>query len=107
LALRFMLLTLARREEVAGARWRDVDLQEEALRLPTTKNGLPHVIPLSRQAMAMLQAMGTGKPDALIFAARGGGHLANWDREPEHGVSANDAEVAPYGGDAEGPVPEA
>lgn len=89
LALRFMLLTLARREEVAGARWRDVDMQEESLRLPTTKNGLPHVIPLSRQAMELLQAVGPGTRDALVFSARGGGRLANWDRETKAAMKAS------------------
>ena len=89
LALRFMLLTLARREEVAGARWRDMDLQEEALRLPTTKNGLPHVVPLSRQAMKIIQSIGSGKPDALVFAARGGGRLTNWDRETKLVMTAS------------------
>lgn len=89
LALRAMLLTLARREEVAGARWRDVDMQEESLRLPTTKNKLPHVIPLSRQAMELLQAIGVGKPDALVFSARGGGRLANWDRETKAVMKAS------------------
>jgi integrase len=89
LALRFMLLTLARREEVAGARWRDVDLQEEALRLPTTKNKVPHVVPLSRQARTLVQSIGLAKPDALVFAARGGGRLANWDRETKAVMKAS------------------
>jgi integrase len=80
-AFLFMLLTLTRREEAAGARWCDVDVEAETLRLPTTKNGLPHVIPLSRQAMNLLRSIGMGKGDALVFAARGGGRLANWDRE--------------------------
>jgi integrase len=80
-AFLFMLLTLARREEVAGARWRDIDLEAETLRLPTTKNGLPHVIPLSRKAMELIRSTGTGKGDDLVFAVRGGGRLANWDRE--------------------------
>ena len=88
-AMRFMVATLARREEVASARWRDVDLQEESLRLPTTKNRLPHTIPLSRQAMDLLQSIGPGMPEALIFAARGGGRLANWDRETKAVMKAS------------------
>lgn len=88
-AMRIMILTLARREEVAGARWRDLDHAEGTLRLPTTKNGLPHAIPLSRQAMTLLESIGRGKPDALIFAARGGGRLANWDRETKAVMKAS------------------
>jgi integrase len=80
-ALYFMLLTLARREEVAGARWRDVDRATAQWHLPKTKNGLEHVLPLSRQALRLLCSVEPGKPDDLIFAARGGGHLVNWYRE--------------------------
>jgi integrase len=80
-----MLLTLARREEVCAARWRDIDLDAEEWRIPDTKNGLPHRVPLSRQAMALLRALRPGGPEALVFrtaAKRGGeGRLANWDRE--------------------------
>jgi integrase len=83
--LLFMLLTLARREEVCAARWRDLDLAAAEWRIPSTKNGLGHRLPLSRQAAALLGAVGPGEPDALVFrtpAKRGGdGRLINWDRE--------------------------
>lgn len=80
-ALRFMLLTLARREEVCAACWRHVDTQAMTWTIPETKNGEPHVVPLSRQALALLQSMEPGKPAALIFATMTGGRLRNWDRE--------------------------
>lgn len=79
-ALRFMLLTLARREEVAGACWRDVDLDAGVWTIPATKNGQPHKVPLSAQAVALLQGRGRGKPGEFVFHAEGG-RLANWDRE--------------------------
>lgn len=82
-ALRFMLLTLARREEVAGARWRDVDADTALWTLPDTKSGRAFTVPLSRQAIALLD---TCRPeaadaDALVFATDSGGQLGNWDRE--------------------------
>ncbi len=89
-ALRFMLLTLTRREEVASARWRDVDLNAGTLLLPETKNGEPHVIPLSRQALALLQMRvpvdSKGKPikpkpGDRVFVTSTGAALGNWDRE--------------------------
>jgi integrase len=82
-ALRFMLLTLARREEVAQARWRDIDMGAGTWTLAATKNGQPHVVPLSRQALALLQAVKPEAPsaDALVFASEGGKPLQNWDRE--------------------------
>jgi integrase len=54
-AMRFMLLTLARREEVCRARWADVDLAARTWTIGTTKNGEPHTVPLSDQAAELLR----------------------------------------------------
>ncbi|HYZ23284.1 MAG TPA: site-specific integrase, partial [Rhodopila sp.] len=89
-AMRVMLLTLVRREEAGAARWRDVDLTPKVWRIPETKNGEPHEVPLSRRAVDLLQSLlpigDAGepiKPDpaALIFATSTGAALGNWDRE--------------------------
>jgi integrase len=89
-ALHFMLLTITRRQEVAMARWRDVDMIARTWIIRETKNGQPHTVPLSRQAMELLQSRlpvsGQGEPntpdrDALIFATSTGARLLNWDRE--------------------------
>lgn len=82
-ALRFMLLTLARREEVGSARWRDVDLTTGTWSIRETKNGQPHLVPLSRQASALLrdQMPADADPSALIFHTSTGAALGNWDRE--------------------------
>jgi integrase len=82
-ALRFMLLTLSRREEACAARWRDVDFEARTWTIRETKNGEPHTVPLSRQAIALLQTMKpeNPKPEALIFATSPGAPLMNWDRE--------------------------
>lgn len=87
--LRLILLTAARREEVGGASWADVDLDAATWRIPKTKNGRSHVVQLSRQAVDLIRkqlpADAAGRdskpePVSLIFPARGGGRLANWDR---------------------------
>jgi integrase len=74
-ALRLMLLTLARREEVCSARWCDVDLRAGLWSIPgqVTKNRQPHIVPLSRQAVAELAARkpATAAMDALVFAVQG------------------------------------
>ena len=89
-ALRFMLLTLTRRQETALARWRDVNLQTRVWSIIETKNGEPHEVPLSRQALDLLRsrlpidpAGGPMPPDrdTLIFATSTGASLSNWDRE--------------------------
>jgi integrase len=82
-ALRFLLLTLARREEAGGARWQDIDLEAATWTITETKNGQPHVVPLSTQAIELLRARKPKKdaPGALVFANAAGNALANWDRE--------------------------
>ncbi len=80
--LRFLLLTLARRSEAAGARWRDIDWSTRQWTIPDTKSGRPHVLPLSRQAITLLEAR---RPDranssALVFATSGGNGLDGWDK---------------------------
>jgi integrase len=89
-AMRFLLLTLSRREEAASARWRDIDLHAATWTIRETKNGQPHVVPLSHLAVALLlervpkdKNEKPTKPDAadLLFATATGEPLANWDRE--------------------------
>lgn len=88
-AIHFMLLTLARREEVAAAEWRHIDLEVGTWTIPETKNGEPHIVPLSRQAMGLLRQLKPAgprkqKPRAardLVFHTSAGNKLINWDRE--------------------------
>ncbi len=89
-ALLFMLLTLTRRQETASARWGQVNMHAGIWTIPETKNGEPHVVPLSRQALNLLRSrLPTGvegeskQPDltALIFCTSTGAPLSNWDRE--------------------------
>lgn len=90
-ALRFMLLTLARREEVCGAKWGDVDLDAAVWRIGAerAKNRQQHAVPLSKQAAAQLRRLGPGKADALVFATSKGGHLTNWHRATQAVMEAS------------------
>jgi integrase len=78
-----MLLTLARRQEVASARWKNIDLGERTWTIPETKNGEAHLIPLPWQAIDLLREQMPKEPDmdALIFTTSTGAGLGNWDRE--------------------------
>jgi integrase len=82
-AMLFILLTLARREEVCDATWREIDLSAGTWTLPgsRTKNGQPHNVPLSRQAISLLRDIGPGEADAVVFATSQHASLGNWDRE--------------------------
>ena len=66
---KLLLLTGARREEVAGMKWSELDLDAGVWMLPgkRTKNGRDHRIPLSPQAIALLDRLGI----AAIKAGRG------------------------------------
>jgi integrase len=54
--VRLLLLTGCRRDEIGGLRWSEIDLEARAITLPgeRTKNGRPHIIPLSEPATAIL-----------------------------------------------------
>jgi integrase len=88
--MRFLLLTLARREEAGRARWRDVNFATRIWTIGNTKNDQPHHVPLPKQAVDLLQSMKARDedgvviepiPGALIFSTSTGKPLGNWDRE--------------------------
>lgn len=84
-ALWLYLLTGCRKTELLGARWSDYDSDRAALRLPVTKSGTPHEVPLSAPAVAMLDALPRLDGCPFIFPGRKeGAHLESirgpWDR---------------------------
>jgi integrase len=58
-ALRFLILTAARREEAAGARWSEIDVQGRVWIIPANrmKAGKEHRVPLSQGAIDVLERM--------------------------------------------------
>jgi integrase len=71
-AMRLVLLTACRKGEVTTARWRHIDLNTATWTLPETKNGMQHVVPLSRQAVALLKARRPERADpaGLAFTSK-------------------------------------
>ena len=72
LALRYLVLTLTRREETAGASWPEVDFGNRTWKIPgtRTKNRQPHAVPLSPQALGVLSAarnLPNATADGFIF----------------------------------------
>jgi integrase len=83
-ALLFMLLTMTRKKEVTAATWQEIDLKEGIWTIPgdRTKNEKPHILSLSRQAIALLQNLTCSKrPTDLLFPSKAKTMLGNWDRE--------------------------
>jgi integrase len=60
LALQFLILTAARSGEVRGAVWSEINLAEKVWRIPAArmKMSTPHSVPLSSQALAIVERMG-------------------------------------------------
>jgi integrase len=82
--LRFILLTCCRLSEATGARWQEIDWQASTWTVPreNAKNDREHVVPLSRQALALLRKRMTAEaqPHHYIFASDSSTSLGNWDR---------------------------
>jgi integrase len=78
-AMRLVLLTACRKGEVTAARWRDIDLDAATWTLPETKNGMQHIVPLSRQAAALLRMRRPemADPAGLAFTSNGNA-LSGW-----------------------------
>jgi integrase len=70
-ALWLYLLTGARKSELLTARWEDVSFERAELRLPETKAGRVHYIPLSGPALALLRQMPRAAGNPYILPGRG------------------------------------
>jgi integrase len=68
-ALEFAILTAARRSEVLGARWLEIDLQARLWIIPATrmKSGREHRVPLSARAASILEALALGRRGEFVF----------------------------------------
>ena len=75
------LLTGMRKQELLNAKWKDIDYDAGLWRLPKTKSGRVHHIPLSTRAVALLKALPReeGNPH-VIPGLRAGQPLQNTDR---------------------------
>lgn len=74
------LMTGARRANVLAMAWADVDLARGEWRIPATKNGLPLVVPLEEQEIALLRERAERAIGPWVFPGRKDGrtgHLSN------------------------------
>lgn len=84
-ALWLYLLSGCRKGELLRAKWSDVDEHRAVLRLPVTKAGRSHEVPLTGPALAILQSLPRVADNPHVFPGRKkGAHLesvrAAWDR---------------------------
>jgi integrase len=78
--VKLLVLTGARREEIGGLRWQEINIERAVLNLPAdrTKNGLPHTIPLSPLALSIVGAVARrdGRDHVFGDGPRRGGDVA-------------------------------
>jgi integrase len=84
--VKLLILTGQRRSEIGDLRWTEIDLAKRQFELPghRTKNGRPHLVPLSDAACAILESLPRRDGRALLFGVGVGGfgagarRRANW-----------------------------
>ena len=79
--VRLLLLTGQRRREIGDLGWPEVSLTLNQLELPAerTKNSLPHLVPLSAEAVAILEGCARRRDRDFIFGRRLGG-FSGWSK---------------------------
>jgi integrase len=101
--VRLLILTGARRDEVAQMEWREVDFDRALWTLPASrsKNRREHAIPLSDQALALLRSLPRIERSGFVFTTNA--------RTPVSGFSkakpALDRAMAELAGEGASPIP--
>ncbi|MEZ5755693.1 MAG: integrase arm-type DNA-binding domain-containing protein [Paracoccaceae bacterium] len=78
-ALEFAALTAARSGEVRGAHWSEIDMKQGLWIIPAHRMKMQreHRVPLSKEAVALLEALPKLDGNSLIFPATRGGMLSD------------------------------
>ncbi len=65
------LLTGARQDNVLAMRWQEIDFHSSEWHIPETKNGEPHVVPLTPSVLKILQERRRDATSVYVFPGRG------------------------------------
>jgi integrase len=78
--LKLLLLTGCRRDEIGGLKWSEIDLNARTITLPgeRTKNGEPHVVPLSDTAMSILAGIARRDGHEHVFGRTLAAGFSGW-----------------------------
>ncbi|WP_206953333.1 tyrosine-type recombinase/integrase [Trinickia acidisoli] len=81
LALEFMAVTFVRTAELIGAKWDEINAEAAEWRIPAERMKMktPHIVPLSRQALAILEQLHTinGSREFVFRSPQGRGPISN------------------------------
>lgn len=72
---RFLLATALRLTEALTAKFSDVDTTNRFLKLRTSKNGKPRAVPLSEEALAVINELLVIRRNEYLFPGRFAGHM--------------------------------
>jgi integrase len=80
--IKILLLTGQRRAEVAGMKWSEIDKHKGVWSIPgeRTKNKLPHVVPLSTQALSIVEAVKPIAGAGFVFTTTGDSSVGGFSR---------------------------
>jgi len=75
------MLTGQRREEIGGLLWSEIDFDKPQIELPSerVKNHKVHLVPLSSEALAILESVDEEEGRDLVFG-RGNGGYSGWSK---------------------------
>ena len=78
--VRLLILTGCRREEIGSLEWQEIDLVNRKITLPPgrTKNNKEHVVPLSKEAIAIIESI--PRRDRVHVFGIGPGGYAGWSK---------------------------
>jgi integrase len=83
-AYQLLILTGARREEIGQLKWSEIDGDTIVLSGARTKNGQPHIIPLSSTARAIISKLPRIDGGEYLFTFHGSHPLSGWSHsKPE------------------------
>jgi len=79
------LMLGVRKSELLAMRWADIDMVQRSWRIPETKTGKPHLLPLPSPAMVMLEGLPSRGKSEWVFPGDGvSGHIVEpakaWQR---------------------------
>jgi integrase len=79
--VKLLILTGQRRAEIGDLRWSEIDRAKRQIELPAsrTKNGRPHLVPLSDQVVEVLDSIDIAEERDLVFG-RGAGGFSGWSK---------------------------
>jgi integrase len=78
--VKLLAATGCRRDEIAGLRWSEIDLDGGLIEIPSSrrKGGIAHSVPMSSMARATIEDLPRFESEWLFPARRGGGHFSGF-----------------------------